>query len=129
MSLSKGPVEKGNSTRPLVKNRTKACPRRITIDQEGLLEVRKMKNRCHRECPLQGVERCRGLRGPNKRALLEQLRQRGCDDTEPLNEAAIIAGEAEEAPKATSGARLRLGGHGLHLVAVHGDALAIDDVA
>jgi hypothetical protein len=103
MALSKRPAEKGNGACPLMKNRTKACSRRIAIDQEGLLEVGKMKNERRRESPLQGVERRRSRRGPNKRILLEQRRQRGCEDTEALDEAAIVPSEAKGAPKAASG--------------------------
>jgi hypothetical protein len=76
-----------------MKNYTKAYSRRVAIDQEGLLEVRKMKNGHRRESPLQGVERRCSRRGPNKRILLEQCRQRGCADTEALDEAAIIPHE------------------------------------
>lgn len=85
-------TEISNRTLSLMKDNAKTCHRRITVDCEQLTEIRQMEDRGCSECHLEGVEGCCcGVR-PMESVLLQELGEGGCNGTEIVDEAPVIAG-------------------------------------
>jgi len=77
-------AEEGDRAVPLMKNSAKSRAGCITVDDEGLVEVRQLKNRRRRERPFERVEGFRRRRGPQERLPYEE----GCERCR--NDAVIV---------------------------------------
>jgi hypothetical protein len=122
----KGTAEERHRSRALVKDGAEARTGGVAVHDEGLLEVRHLKDRtCGQGC-FQLLEGDLGVVVPGEGIV--PARERCRDDTEVTDELLVVAGEAQEALQATSGAWCRPRGDDLHLGRIHGHPLGRDDV-
>ena len=98
MASGKRLAEEGQGSGTLVQDEAKPRPRGVAVHHEVLGVVGNLYDRRHGQRCLERSERRRGVGGPRKTLLAQQLRQGRRDSTEVLDEAPIVAGEAEEAP-------------------------------
>ena len=122
-------TEEGEWPRALVKYRTEARPGGIIVHHELFAEVGEMQDRSTGQGGLQGHERRLSGRGPLERVSLEQLCEWTRDGAVVLNKTPVVSGQAQEPVQAPNRARLWPGLYGVHLGAVHRDALGRDHVA
>lgn len=92
-----GAAEEGDRAGALVKNRTDTCAGCIAVDDEPGGEVRQGQGWPGGEGRLERQERLSSGRRPQKGLALEQGRQWSSDGAVVLDEAPVVAGEAEEA--------------------------------
>lgn len=94
-----GTTEEHNGVGALLEHRTETGARCVAVDGERLLEVRKMENECRGQGLFESVC-CRSLVSPHERVLPKQLCERHDDGPKILDEAAVVARQAEEVAEA-----------------------------
>ena len=124
-----GAAEEGNRAGALVKNSTDACAGGIAVDDERGGEVRQLQGWLGDEGRLERQERLSSGRRPQEGLAFEQGCQRSSDGAVVLDEAPVVAGEAEEATERLDLARLWPCLNNVDLGRVHGDTRGGDDVA
>jgi hypothetical protein len=124
-----GAAEEGDRVPVLNEHHPKPMRRGVTLDDEGLGEVRHGEDEARSD---RGLERGKGRGGlltPREAILLKKNGQRCRDGAIVVDELAVVAHQAKEPAHRSCRARYRAILNGLHLCRVHGDACLRDNVA
>jgi hypothetical protein len=124
-------LKTGCGTLPLVKHNAEPSAGGVTVHDELPGEVQHLENQPGRERVLELSKCYCYVRGPVVGVLAQQPHQGTCYVAEVPDELPIVARPplGSHARPGGWGGRLRPGLDGGHLVAVHGDAIGVDDMA